>query len=217
MNLASAVDHLEFTNIDVAAQNVHQAEAGAFTGEISADMLKSVGVNTVILTVTDNNNNVATTTAVVTVEDSVLPIITCTTDKVVTTTANVCIYTHNNSSWNATAIDVCGSVSSLTYALSGSTTLANAPANTSLNSQLCNKGITTVTWTAFDDSLNQAQCSFTVTVKDEQKPNAICQNITIQLNAFGNASITVNDIDAFFCITAVSVYFHHGLPNQVRQ
>ena len=49
VNLASAVDHLEFTNIDVAAQNVHQAEAGAFTGEVSADMLKSVGVNTVIL------------------------------------------------------------------------------------------------------------------------------------------------------------------------
>lgn len=49
INLASAVDHLEFTNIDVAAQNVHQAENGAFTGEISADMLKSVGVTTVIL------------------------------------------------------------------------------------------------------------------------------------------------------------------------
>jgi triosephosphate isomerase len=49
VNLASAVDHLEFTNITVAAQNLHQAENGAFTGEISADMLKSVGVNTVIL------------------------------------------------------------------------------------------------------------------------------------------------------------------------
>ncbi|SHG18111.1 triosephosphate isomerase [Flavobacterium segetis] len=49
VNLASAVDHLEFTNIDVAAQNVHQAEAGAFTGEVSADMLKSIGVNIVIL------------------------------------------------------------------------------------------------------------------------------------------------------------------------
>ena len=48
-NLASAVDHLEFTNIDVAAQNMHQAGSGAFTGEISADMLKSIGVNTVIL------------------------------------------------------------------------------------------------------------------------------------------------------------------------
>jgi triosephosphate isomerase len=49
INLASAVDHLEFTNIDVAAQNMHQAEGGAFTGEISADMLQNVGVNTVIL------------------------------------------------------------------------------------------------------------------------------------------------------------------------
>ncbi|TRX35603.1 triose-phosphate isomerase [Flavobacterium restrictum] len=49
VNLASAVDHLEFTAIIVAAQNVHQAESGAFTGEISADMLTGIGVNTVIL------------------------------------------------------------------------------------------------------------------------------------------------------------------------
>jgi len=49
INLASAVGHLEFTNIQVAAQNMHQAENGAYTGEISADMLTSIGVNTVIL------------------------------------------------------------------------------------------------------------------------------------------------------------------------
>jgi triosephosphate isomerase len=49
VNLASAVEHLQFTNIDVAAQNMHQAESGAYTGEISANMLKSIGVNTVIL------------------------------------------------------------------------------------------------------------------------------------------------------------------------
>ncbi|MGL2967481.1 triose-phosphate isomerase [Flavobacterium sp. XGLA_31] len=49
VNLASAVDHLEFTNIAVAAQNMHQNESGAYTGEISADMLKSIGVNLVIL------------------------------------------------------------------------------------------------------------------------------------------------------------------------
>jgi triosephosphate isomerase len=49
VNLASAVDHTEFTSIRVAAQNMHQAENGAYTGEISADMLKSIGVNTVIL------------------------------------------------------------------------------------------------------------------------------------------------------------------------
>lgn len=49
VNLASAVDHLEFTSIGVAAQNMHQNESGAYTGEISADMLKSIGVNIVIL------------------------------------------------------------------------------------------------------------------------------------------------------------------------
>lgn len=49
INLSSAIEHLEFTNIQVAAQNMHQSENGAFTGEISADMLKSIGVNTVIL------------------------------------------------------------------------------------------------------------------------------------------------------------------------
>jgi triosephosphate isomerase len=49
VNLASVVDHLEFTNIGVAAQNMSQFENGAYTGEISADMLKSIGVNTIIL------------------------------------------------------------------------------------------------------------------------------------------------------------------------
>ena len=49
INLASAVTQLESSNINVAAQNMHQAENGAFTGEISADMLKSVGVDIVIL------------------------------------------------------------------------------------------------------------------------------------------------------------------------
>jgi triosephosphate isomerase len=49
VNLASAVDHLKQTSIGVAAQNMHQAENGAYTGEISANMLKSIGVNTVIL------------------------------------------------------------------------------------------------------------------------------------------------------------------------
>jgi triosephosphate isomerase (TIM) len=49
VNLASAVKQLETKAITVAAQNVHEAEGGAFTGEISAEMLTSIGVNTVIL------------------------------------------------------------------------------------------------------------------------------------------------------------------------
>ena len=48
-NLYSAYEALRETNIEVVAQNMHYAKNGAYTGEISADMLKSVGVKTVIL------------------------------------------------------------------------------------------------------------------------------------------------------------------------
>lgn len=49
VNLAQAVQHTKDTAIEVVAQNMHQAEGGAFTGEISADMLTSIGIKTVIL------------------------------------------------------------------------------------------------------------------------------------------------------------------------
>lgn len=49
INLASANKLLKDSTIEIAAQNMHQADSGAFTGEISAAMLKSVGVETVIL------------------------------------------------------------------------------------------------------------------------------------------------------------------------
>jgi len=37
------------SKIEVVAQNMHQAKNGAFTGEISADMLKNIGIKSVIL------------------------------------------------------------------------------------------------------------------------------------------------------------------------
>jgi triosephosphate isomerase len=49
VNLATAVKRAKKSKVEVAAQNMHQAKNGAYTGEISADMLKSVGVKTVIL------------------------------------------------------------------------------------------------------------------------------------------------------------------------
>ena len=48
-NLYPAFEALKDTPITVAAQNMHQNASGAYTGEISAAMLKSVGVETVIL------------------------------------------------------------------------------------------------------------------------------------------------------------------------
>lgn len=49
VNLSSAVKAAKKSKIEVVAQNMHQAANGAFTGEVSADMLKAIGVETVIL------------------------------------------------------------------------------------------------------------------------------------------------------------------------
>jgi len=48
-DLATAVELTKGTNIKVGAENVHWAEKGAFTGEISADMLLELGVTYVII------------------------------------------------------------------------------------------------------------------------------------------------------------------------
>jgi triosephosphate isomerase len=49
VNLSSAVKAAKKSKIEVVAQNMHQAANGAFTGEVSAGMLKAIGVETVIL------------------------------------------------------------------------------------------------------------------------------------------------------------------------
>ena len=47
--LPGVVEALKGTNIKVAAQNLHFEAKGAFTGEVSADMLKDAGVEYVII------------------------------------------------------------------------------------------------------------------------------------------------------------------------
>ena len=49
VNLAAAKNNLQSSVIQVAAQNMHFAESGAYTGEISADMLLNIDVDIVIL------------------------------------------------------------------------------------------------------------------------------------------------------------------------
>jgi len=48
-NLWHAFEAMRESDIEVIAQNMHFAENGAYTGEVSASMLKSVGIKTVIL------------------------------------------------------------------------------------------------------------------------------------------------------------------------
>ena len=47
--LKAVVEHCAQSRVRVAAQNMHEEAAGAFTGEVSAPMLREVGVDAVIL------------------------------------------------------------------------------------------------------------------------------------------------------------------------
>ncbi len=49
VNLNTAIKRTKKSSVEVAAQNMHQSKSGAFTGEVSADMLTDIGVNIVIL------------------------------------------------------------------------------------------------------------------------------------------------------------------------
>lgn len=48
-DLFYALLHVQDTNIKIGAQNMHWEEKGAYTGEVSATMLKSIGVEYVII------------------------------------------------------------------------------------------------------------------------------------------------------------------------
>lgn len=49
VNLSSVVEATNGSAVEVAAQNMHQAASGAYTGEISGEMLQGIGIESVIL------------------------------------------------------------------------------------------------------------------------------------------------------------------------
>ena len=56
-------------------------------------------------------------------------------------------------------------------------------------------GPNTVTMTVTDVNGNVSTCTSTITVQDNINPTAICQNLTVQLDASGAGSITAAQVD----------------------
>jgi hypothetical protein len=139
-----------------------------------------VGPNTVTLTVTDVNGNVSTCTTIVTVEDSIPPAIACPADITVNTDAGFCSAIVNFPM--PITSDNCGVA-----------TVAQTMGDPS--GSMFPVGATTIEFTATDVNGNTNTCSFIITVVDNEAPVAVCQNITIQLDEFGNASIVATDVD----------------------
>ena len=149
------------------------------TLDITSFDCSNTGSNPVTLTVEDNNCNTSTCTATVTVEDNIDPVANCPANISVNNDPGICGATVT---YNVTATDNCPGVTTALTSGQASGTVFNV-------------GTSTISWTATDASQNTHTCSFTVTVTDSEAPNAICQNVTIQVDAAGNASIGTGDID----------------------
>ena len=138
----------------------------------------NVGINTVMLTVTDNNGNVTVCSSDVTVEDNVAPMAVCQDITVQLGAAGTATIVASDIENGST--DACG-IASTTIDVS--------------NFDCSNVGPNTVTLTVTDVNGNASICTATVTVEDNVSPIASCQNIIVQLDATGNATITAADVD----------------------
>lgn len=141
----------------------------------------NIGPNTVTMTVTDNNGNVSTCTSTVTVDDNIDPQVVCQNITVALDATGNAVIT--SADVDAGSTDNCSSSSNLTYSVSPSTFDCD------------DVGVQVVTLTITDEYGNSDFCTASVTISDDEPPTALCQDITIQLDATGNASITAGDID----------------------
>ncbi|MGB1636044.1 MAG: HYR domain-containing protein, partial [Flavobacteriales bacterium] len=169
----AAVSWTDATSTDNCSTTFSQTHASGSTF--------AVGVTTVTYTSTDAANNQVTDSFTVTVVDDEDPTITGTpADISVNVDAGKCSAVV---SWTPpTAADNCAGVV---------LTSSHDPGDT------FPVGLTTVTYTATDAATgtpNVVTDSFTVTVTDNENPVAITQNLTVELNSSGSASITANEV-----------------------
>lgn len=138
----------------------------------------NLGPNDVVLTVSDKNGNSSTAHAIITVEDHVAPVARA-HDLTISLNAG------GNASITPDMVDdgsgdACGIVS-----------MSVAP-----NTFTClNVGPNLVTLTSTDRNGNASSANATVTVKDVTTPVVITQNITLHLDASGNAALGAAQVD----------------------
>lgn len=65
INIITAKEQVKGTNISIGCQNIHYMDNGAFTGEISADMLKDIGVEYVLVGHSERREYFGETNAIV--------------------------------------------------------------------------------------------------------------------------------------------------------
>lgn len=139
------------------------------------------GTYTVTWTYTDASGNSSSQTQTVIVDDNTPLVITCPATQTQVLGSNNCQTTLNNYIGMAVTTDNCGSL-----------TVTQSPA---IGSVYNGEQTVAVTLTGTDIGGNSASCTFNVEVQDNTQPTAVCQNVTVQLDASGNGSLTAAQVN----------------------
>jgi HYR domain-containing protein/surface protein with Ig-like domain len=180
-NIAVNLDdtgHATITTADVDAGSRDACGAVSLSLDNTNFTCANLGANTVKLTATDSSGNSATATATVTVHDVTAP-------AVVTKNIDVNLDATGNATIAAADVD-------------GGTTDACGPISLSLDQSsftCANLGANTIKLTASDGSGNSASATAIVTIHDVTAPNVVTKNISVNLDATGNATIAPADVD----------------------
>lgn len=136
------------------------------------------------------------TTVTVNVSDIVPPNLTCPANQTANVTVGTCTAIVNGIA--STHLDNCG-VQSVSWTKTGATTSSSILTGiNNASGTIFNLGITTVTYTATDNSNNTSSCSFTVTVVDNAIPTITCPANVSVTPAPGTCTATVNGIAATY-------------------
>ncbi|MEO1685758.1 MAG: FG-GAP-like repeat-containing protein [Cyanobacteria bacterium J06631_12] len=165
---AASVDDGSTDDIGIASLSVSQTDFN----------ISDVGQNTVTLTVTDTSSNTATDTATVTIQDVTAPNANA---------KDITVQLDANGQATITGASIDDGSSDASGIASRSVSM------TGFNGS--NLGPNTVTLTVIDNNGNSATDISTVTVEDNIAPTVIAQDITVQLDSNGQATITGADVD----------------------
>lgn len=162
------------TLTDIAAQFSDNCGVASTSIQPAAFDCSQLGVQTVILTVTDLSGNTATVSTKVTVTDNIAPVVSCPSNIVACSYDNLVNYAA------PVAEDNCLLAGNGHWTVDG-------PASGSIFPE----GTTTISYTYTDASGNAGSCSFTVTVTSAVSFTAINVNNDVNSQHVGSVDITV--------------------------
>lgn len=165
-------------DVDNGSSDACGIDMNSFTLSKTIFSCADVGNNMVTFSASDVNNNTSSSFAIINVADTISPV-------VVTRNINVYLDASGEASINAAMVDSMSSDNCGIQSMSLDKTSFDCS----------DIGANTVTLTVVDDQNNSSSGTATVTVIDTISPLVVTQDITVYLNASGNASIVPGDVD----------------------